>query len=1103
MSTNTTPEFLRGFLLPLDMTMSNFWTAQSIYNQQSPIAGDPVPAQNSPMRLSAIGPQTDNSNLTIKTRKGGYAGFGAGFTFLDNQETGPEEYGRDAQNSISEWENIKFSTSSVVANYLRPSLLDAKDGDILIAYEKRTGSNYAVRVSKRSKSGAETDVSVFTDATLTKSFFPVMTILQDGTYILLFLDAVDSALSTADTSANIRVYSSNDGTTWTLRSRRALNTSFDLNTIAGAGLTTYQIQRLRLAQCNGNLLLLFEVLYNDTGATKRNRILQYASSDNGATIDLITTAALSDTYGFRSIALYAKDGQYSLVYAAEKNALHYMRIPSPYTSIHVLRKSLSYIVVSADTVATGTNTLMTGGDIAAWSDEEGSDVIMYKDESRNGAFSAYYSSDSLNWFRMGGNGTVSNANVYFSNDDSSIPTDLFGCSWTGRSVVVHTIGATANNFSLGLFYLGGYTTVTLPETLLSSEFLEWNRCGYSFNFVGFDLPSNIAGLSVLGAGAETLNSGGVLIGSGQKIITVTALPTFPTASDYVTKGLLIRTSFASQTGGSTTGTPKRGISMQIDSGAADYDVELRVSQTQILVYDNNASATVGTITATSTNGIDLLIHFSTGKIIVYYRLTSTQNNLRKWTQGLKATGLSDGGGSSAGQTVKFGHLIYSTGTLETVWTDFHVANGAEIGAGLYNFDSPDDLIPRPYPQRGKFAWTTDNVRISATDGPTYEGDSFGITQDSLYPVSNVLHSVSPTPRIGWRSTAVSAGANIPETFLAWKLDADTSIHINESLPNDMIALHLEEHNFKDAKIEYYASGSWTVLHTFSASILTQGNSFGRTLRGVNGAGEEPYFLYNECKGWKVYIDTGGETGYVWREIVSNSEGLFGGTATGTKQAVLMLDESVVAVSNATIYLIPNKCTVLFNLNGLRLEALGLRITAQSTYNNDFRIGHLSWSSCVVPGKQYQRGRSITIDSGTEQTESRDGIRFSRNIRPSRRRFRLSWTEGIDVSSLQGLTPDPDYWKSSSSAGSEPIAIDNDVPSLMQGVLDYLKGSLHPIVYIPNISKSTDLRLLLRQQEHALCTLEGDVSITNVLGNELQTEAGEVFRVAAINLLEIV
>mgnify|MGYP003351740692 CR=1 FL=1 len=47
------------------------------------------------------------------------------------------------------------------------------------------------------------------------------------------------------------------------------------------------------------------------------------------------------------------------------------------------------------------------------------------------------------------------------------------------------------------------------------------------------------------------------------------------------------------------------------------------------------------------------------------------------------------------------------------------------------------------------------------------------------------------------------------------------------------------------------------------------------------------------------------------------------------------------------------------------------------------------------------------------------------------------------------------------------------------------------------------RELKREKEQILCTLEGDVEIEHVLGDEFQTSGGEVFRVATISLLEIV
>ena len=56
-----------------------------------------------------------------------------------------------------------------------------------------------------------------------------------------------------------------------------------------------------------------------------------------------------------------------------------------------------------------------------------------------------------------------------------------------------------------------------------------------------------------------------------------------------------------------------------------------------------------------------------------------------------------------------------------------------------------------------------------------------------------------------------------------------------------------------------------------------------------------------------------------RSVVSNSEGKFGGTATTTKQAVLLLDSNVtITGSSGDIDLIPNNMTLLINLNGQKV-----------------------------------------------------------------------------------------------------------------------------------------------------------------------------------------
>ncbi len=50
---DTTPDFLRGFLVPLGLGSNNVWTAQSTNTVADERAGDPIAQQNNPMQLIA------------------------------------------------------------------------------------------------------------------------------------------------------------------------------------------------------------------------------------------------------------------------------------------------------------------------------------------------------------------------------------------------------------------------------------------------------------------------------------------------------------------------------------------------------------------------------------------------------------------------------------------------------------------------------------------------------------------------------------------------------------------------------------------------------------------------------------------------------------------------------------------------------------------------------------------------------------------------------------------------------------------------------------------------------------------------------------------
>jgi len=391
-----------------------------------------------------------------------------------------------------------------------------------------------------------------------------------------------------------------------------------------------------------------------------------------------------------------------------------------------------------------------------------------------------------------------------------------------------------------MMMLGGYSSITLPSAYYTqNEDAEWNRLSWGLTYPGLDLYSNFSGVATLGLGTEALNSNGVAL-TRQKRYSVSPSIVGLLTSDIIDRGFIVRARIFSMSGGNTT-TNTRGVNLRLDDGSSSREIELRITPTDIKLRDIEGSLDVFSLTGLSLDHVDIMIAMAGRNCTVYYRDVDSISNKRTWTTAGSTTSLTVGATVSAETRVRWGNLDYASGTLETVWTEIVGARGFEIGEQITSFSSPSDLFQRAYPPTGQYAYVADNVRISSTDGATYEGDSFSIEPTSNYKIENVFYSISPTRRVTWRSASVVSG-NVPEQFIALKLDPDTSIHRDESLPNDIVGIHLSNINFVDAKLEYYSSASWTVLDTFKTSISSECLVEGRTVRGANTAPNQPYFL---------------------------------------------------------------------------------------------------------------------------------------------------------------------------------------------------------------------------------------------------------------------
>jgi hypothetical protein len=79
MGTNTTPDKMRGFIIPtVNITNDNIWNAQSTFTQQNPRAGVAKPSQAyTGLTLAMAGEQSQD--ITVETIEGGTPGEKASF----------------------------------------------------------------------------------------------------------------------------------------------------------------------------------------------------------------------------------------------------------------------------------------------------------------------------------------------------------------------------------------------------------------------------------------------------------------------------------------------------------------------------------------------------------------------------------------------------------------------------------------------------------------------------------------------------------------------------------------------------------------------------------------------------------------------------------------------------------------------------------------------------------------------------------------------------------------------------------------------------------------------------------------------------------------
>ena len=1086
MGTDKTPSTLRGFIATGDISTDNLWAAESSYTNANTQPAAPQPAGDYDLGLTAAGDFTSTEDLRVQTQIAGHIGRAA-YVWRESSET--DFYGFDPANSISRWDSIVDGTTTALDNNLILDCIENPDGTTVILYQfKNSGVSFRIiRAVKIAIDGTTSTTSIYTQTINSQPLYGGLCRLSDGSLLAVFMRS-----NTASNLANLQsARSYDDGATWTVQSTTCLPEDIDLSGAFGAGATGYdEINRIRIAESRGEILLIIAAVAHNTTPASTDVILQYVSTDNGCSFVFVAVTAGQSAY-YRP-DLTVKDNTFYLGYISGTGKAELFEMDSATIEIDT-RQSFAPVEITDQLVAGGlVSGHFTEGEMALWSNSTGRLYAAFFDVDTDERLFILQSDDGIEWYYLGGNpGTnrVSASKFYDIDDRASRPTTIAACNSTGLNKIFHNYQTAVHSRRNGihLLSLGGYSTVNMPA--VNDYPRSYDYGGWDYTWVPYDAPDDTAHYTALGTGGTIVAFAGFTkftsTPSNNKFVRSAA---FSTSS---AEGVIVRTRLRSINAGAALSG--RGISIETTNN----EVAVWINTTGINVYDELGSSSVGSLTFDTRVTFEILMALDSNNVKVWVRQNADEPGEKRWE--LVASGAVNSTGSSANQYVRWGHITATSGAsvdTETEWYEFHYSFGSRTGEQIRGQANPEDLNARQYPPKGQYVYLTGGTKISTFDGPAYEGEYYTLQQDSQYPLRRVFHSSSPTPRQTYRSANDTS-----DHKFAFYWDTTVQDNANTNVGINSIGIYLGNINFNEVQLHVYDAGtsSWTALGLGTFNTRLYSNTWerlGSAIRATIGSSTGQYVEQDECKGYRVTMGSG-----IVRTVKSNTSGYLSGATTSKKAVLQLADVENTDPTSFTGNLIPKEAAFVVHLtSNTPGAAIRITIPAQDTAEGYFQIGNLTIGNLIVP-QQYSNGRTISQTTGVLASETQDAVRRVRDVHGGYRIARVAWTQGIDMTDIYDNIDAADYYTGTTASGAEPISNPADTPTTMLGLLRTLSGESRPIVYLPQISVSVKTSLIFNsRRELMLCTIQDDISIEHILGDENDTD---VYRVSTVTLRETI
>lgn len=1099
MSSRKNVEAFRGILIPSSRIQhTTISTALSSFAQVGAIGGVPTRlAQFGAMELESRTGTAVNPLFAVDvrtTRAGSPGEYAAGemqaggFVWKNSNTT--DYNGANDFSTLAGFKPLAGWAATPANPITKADALTLPTGTMLVAAREATSSLSIlgrIRIHRIPLTASPTSTTVTNGIGGDVNAQACLFVLPDGKVgMLVFVDFVEAGVL----KHNLALYvSTDDGATWTRNADRVLQN--DLNSSILGVPATYR--RIRAAYNAGQVLLVISQRFN--GVTPRDRMMQYASNDGGASFAFIATAAsgqqaggVHDVVAFGTSGfLVGYCGSDFATWGADSQALA-IRLGSAFVSMATA--PVEQLRNGSPGGLNANGELSSDTQLALVVDEAG---IAYCVTNTLDGVMLERSTDGETWSRMTVDGASATASSFMLGNNNGRPQEYAAAIVQNTLQLYGTMTSGLRQNQLCRWMFGGYHTHTPPQDVSFAG----QTIGSQVVYFASDLPT-AAGWTgaTVGAPVIAINGNGDLsltaLAGESQIYNYAFAATV--ATDY-TACAFIDAQQVSGVGGEA--------SLIVADAANEYQLLVRsISTTQVQVIDAVTAAVWATLTVPST-GWQLRIYITqtaTGAVATVWKsnLRGPFANQRAWTLDVNTSNralTARVAAAGARQVLTFGQVGGGNSTWEVV-----AGLVSRSLTGVHGVGYPAGLKPQTYSVR--YRRLNEVFSIRAIGGPTLVGDLWNVTASYRYGVENLDVRRSPSPARLWRSDDVP-------NVIVWEF-ADATTY--ERMLSPLMGLYIGNASFSVATLEKRTgAATWTVIGTWDSTIGQTGLNWRR-----NGATVEPrtgssaadyWYPYNGLSGDMIILDGSGGL------IKASSEGAWANPAAATTTRLVRLevdvDPGIATTGNDARIASRNACLV-FNADP---EANAYRLTidgqpVRDHVNNWTEAGAVILGPIVAFGHRYSWGRQLRSSPNTTLTTARDGTRYARNEGTTRRTVEFGWTDGVDQSQLgrdQSASSLPDYITNTNTAGGTPLAAAVDGPALMRGIVEATNGPELPVVYLPWIEpQAPGTNYMIVHRDHMLYgRIVSDVSVEVVQGDEYAgaDRRGEVVRTSSIMIEE--